>query len=147
MSTHVILLFQNPSMTSYLRVKAKVFIGNHKPFIGQIPLSSLASPPVFFPPPRSVGFSYGHWPPWTSWKFWTRSCLRVFTFALSSAWSALPSAHGLFLHFLKVSVKWSPYEKGPFSLDPVLLIYTSSLIYWSNRMHHPLTHYIFYLSV
>lgn len=70
-----------------------------------------------------------------------------FEHALSSAWYALPSAHGLLLHFFKVSLNWSLYEIGSLSSDSILLIHISSLVYQSHRMHHLLTRYIFYLSI
>lgn len=57
MSDHVLSLLQNPSVTSSLRVKAKVFTGDYKALYNQIPLSSLASSPKFSPSPRSLGFS------------------------------------------------------------------------------------------
>lgn len=107
MSDHVIPLLQNPSVTSYLTVKAKASTGDYKALSDQTPLSSLASPPAFPPSPSSVDFSLSNL---LEVPENPRHVASVFWNLLSPLPGLLCPVHiGWFLHFFKVSDQWSEW--------------------------------------
>lgn len=147
MAEHVILLLQNRSVVSCLWIKAEVVTGNCKPFRIRFH-SPLWTHPHLLPSTKVSWLSLG-----------PRASLNL----LKILNTLLP--RGLYVcsflclvcstpvHVACSFVSWRSLGIGlhvkqdASPSDPLLLSYASSLIYWSNRMRHPLTHYVFYLTV